>query len=323
MGDVFFSFRGRVVINVEALNMVESVGNYTKHRRVPVIAPQQYVTYMVPAISGEALAHGYQTVLAEKALQNNLPVCGLCSRGIFLKSTNADVFKKAFNQEPPGTEHEFEKTIVSKCVVEDVGGFLYAAAEAGIKRTSNFYVGYMIPVGEALTNTVIEPQLHTRYALGTEFVKRGDREARGQMIYYVELSSAPYTFSFDLDTRNIGKATYQVEHVGEPLVNENEIVRRKIVSLEAFKEFILENHFGAKKSRFLPVIEWENFVAAVSDSVWTVPSPFTSQYIENAEKKKRIIDRNTKLYIYRREGPESFEEVLSKAIEDAENRVKG
>ena len=58
MGDLFVSVRGRVLINVEALNMTESVGNYVKHRRVPVISPKTYATYFVPAISGESIAHG-------------------------------------------------------------------------------------------------------------------------------------------------------------------------------------------------------------------------------------------------------------------------
>lgn len=322
MGDIYFSFRGRVYINAEALNMVESIGNYVKHRRIPVVIPETYVTYMVPAISGESIAHGYQYILAQKALENGLSVCNLCKHGIFLKSTNEEVFMDSFNQETiPDKPEELEKKIVEGCVVEDIGGFLFAAVKKGtkvknLKRTSNFYVGYMIPVAEALVNTVIEPQLHTRYALGTKHVEEG-----GQMIYYVEIASAPYVFSFDLDTRYIGRSTYSVETAGKPIVSEEEIKKRKIVALEAFREFITEMMFGAKKTRFLPVIDWESFVAAVSDKPWTVPSPFTKKYIENAEKKLAKINKNTKLYIYRRDGEKSFEEVLSEAIEDAVKRI--
>ncbi len=334
MGDIFLSFRGRVIVNVEALNMVESIGNYVKHRRVPVIAPGQYVTYMVPAISGEAIAHGYQKVLADKALEMGLPVCRLCRNGVFLKSTNEDVVKYSFEiEEIPNDSFELEKLIVSNCVVEDVGGFLYAQPRGkgvkNLKRTSSFYTGYMIPVMEALSNTVIEPQLHTRYALGTPFVGKGGEggeAARGQMIYYVELSSAPYVFSFDLDTRYIGRATFLIEKAGEPLVSEREadsIVNRKIAALEAFREFMIEFLFGAKKTRFLPVIDWESFVVAVSDRVWTVPSPFTNNYIDKASKKRGVIDKNTKLYIYRHDSEKSFEEVLSEAIDEAIRRIKG
>ena len=60
---MFISIRGRVLINVEALNMTESVGNYVKHRRVPVILSSGgYVAFFVPAISGESIAHGFQEV---------------------------------------------------------------------------------------------------------------------------------------------------------------------------------------------------------------------------------------------------------------------
>lgn len=327
MGDVFFSFRGRVYVNAEALNMVESIGNYVKHRRVPVIVPGSYVTYMVPAISGESIAHGYQYALAQKAVEKGLPVCKLCRHGIFLKSTNESVFQDSFGKKVPGKPEELEKEIVAGCVVEDVGGFLYASEKGkakvkNLKRTSNFYVGYMIPAAEALTNTVVEPQLHTRYALGTKYVGREEREARGQMIYYVEIASAPYVFSYDLDTRYIGRSTYSIDKAGELLVSKEEMIERKIVAIEAFAEFIVEMMFGAKKTRFLPVIDWESFVAAVSDKPWTVPSPFTRKYIERAMKKQEKISRNTKLYTYSSEEDKGFEEVLLEAVEDAIERVK-
>ncbi len=60
----------RMLVNVDALNMVESVGNVTRRRTVPVIvpkAPGQYVVRWVPAISGESLAHHYQMEIVELA----------------------------------------------------------------------------------------------------------------------------------------------------------------------------------------------------------------------------------------------------------------
>jgi CRISPR-associated protein Csa2 len=197
---VFVSIRGRVLLNVEALNMTESIGNYVKHRRVPVVSPKTYTTYFVPAISGESIAHGYQVVLAKIAQDMGLPVCKLCKKGIFLKSTNEKVIEHAFGTNVPSSEKELEETVIKNCIVEDIGGFLYAHGGRNVKRTSNFSTGYMIPVNEAIESVVIEPQLHSRYALGTEFVKRSGEGLAGQMIYYVEIASAPYTFSFDLDT---------------------------------------------------------------------------------------------------------------------------
>jgi len=312
---MFVSIRGRVLINVEALNMTESVGNYVKHRRVPVILPESYTTYFVPAISGESIAHGFQVALAEEAKKNGLPVCKLCEKGIFLKSTNESVFREAFGQDPPKDEFQFEKTVISNCLVEDVGGFLYAPRAGGnVKRTSNFYTGYMIPTKEALENVVIEPQLHSRYALGTppEIMKE-----QGQMIYYVELSSAVYTFSFDLDTKYIGKASFVYDKAGQDVVNDRN--RRIETTLDAIQKFLIEFAFGAKKTRFLPVIEWESLVIAVSDDVWTVPSPFTRNYIEKTRKKMEKVNYNTKLFVFPDDG--GFEEVAVRAVEGAKGRL--
>jgi CRISPR-associated protein Csa2 len=308
------------MINVEALNMTESIGNYVKHRRVPVMVKEEggYAVYFVPSISGESIAHGFQEVLADIANNSNpkIPVCKLCEKGIFLKSSNESVFKASFSMDVPGDDYELEKVVLENCIVEDVGGFLYAYGERNVKRTSNFYVGYMVPTSESIKNVIIEPQLQTRYALGTPFV-RGRGEEKGQMIYYVELTSAPYTFSFDLDTKDIGKTTFVVDKPRSEVGNREE---RIIATLNALQKFLVELMFGAKKSRFLPVVDWEFIVLAVSDDVWTVPSSFTSNYIEKAFKKKEKMNYNTSLHVY--DGTKgSFEETVINAITEAKNRV--
>lgn len=314
MTDIFLSIRGRVLLNVEALNMTESIGNYVKHRKVPVLVPEKdgFTTYFAPSISGESISHGFQKVLAEEAIRNSIPVCKLCKNGIFLKSTNKKVLEGAFEGVPE--KGQLEEFVISNCLVEDVGGFLYAEAE-NIKRTSNFFVGYMIPVKEALGNVVVESQLHSRYALGTQFVKD-----QGQMIYYVELSSAVYTFAFDLDTKYIGRPAFYYTSIGKEIMEGKERVERIRTTLEALKSFLLEQMFGAKKTRFLPVSEWESLAIGVSDKVWTVASPFSKNYIENTEKKKEKVDYNTKLFIHMA-GQGSFEETVVNAIEEAAKRV--
>jgi CRISPR-associated protein Csa2 len=349
MNRVFLSARGRVLINVEALNMTESIGNYVKHRRVPALLPEAgYATFFVPAISGESIAHGYQQVLAELGSKQKKPVCNLCSRGIFLKSTNRSVFASQFreklksnakNNEKLDSAHTFECFVIGNCIVEDIGGFLFAPgqqekyektedkelltnvkllkeskktkkrtdSEGGaeekeeeatevrnVKRTSNFFTGYMIPVREALRSSIIEPQLHSRYALGTPFVERGQQ---GQMIYDVELSSAVYGFSFDLDTKFIGKTTYSYAEIGAKVVDDTQ--ERVELSLDAFEIFVKEMLFGAKRTRFLPVIDWESIVIAVSGDVWTAPSPFSINYLVNSlEKAKKFRPSDLRLFVY-------------------------
>ena len=323
--NLFVSVRGRVLINVEALNMAESVGNYVKHRRVPVISPVTYATYFVPAISGESIAHGYQKALVEEAKNNEEfknKICNLCKEGIFLKSTNNKVILDAFDitNWEINSEADLERAIISNCIVEDIGGFLYAPGQeklekdekeklknagllddkgskfGNVKRTSNFFTGYMIPAQEALDSVIIEPQLHSRYALGTPFVGKG---AQGQMIYYVELSSAPYVFSFDLDTKYINKLTFHYKSAGE-LAQEggNERQARIEISLDSLKNFLIDMMFGAKKTRFLPIVDWESLVIAISDDIWTISSPLTANYIMNTLKKLDKINNKTELFVY-------------------------
>jgi len=319
MRDSFVSIRGRVAINVEALNMTESVGNYVKHRRVPVMLREDdgsYSVYFVPAISGESIAHALQAILAEECSDSGkrgkaLPVCKLCSKGIFLKSSNYKILSESI---PSTSYDDIEELVIKNCVVEDIGGFLYAE-EKNVKRTSNFYTGYMIPTQEALKSSIVEPQLHSRYALGTKFV---ERDARGQMLYYVELTSSVYTFSLDIDTRFIGKITFNVERAGESVVSEEERLERTLALLNSVKRLLVENSFGAKRTRFLPTIDWESMVIAVSDRPWTVPSPFTKSYIDRARQKKEKINSNTDLYIF--EGG-SFEAFVSDAFAKIKERI--
>ncbi len=321
MKDVFVSIRGRVLLNAEALNMTESVGNYVKHRRVPMVIREDdgtYVVYFVPAISGESVAHGFQKIISEKSKEADppLPLCKLCEKGIFLKSSNSSIFKESFGTSLSKVRDgaDIEEIIVGNCVVEDIGGFLYAEKE-NIKRTSNFFTGYMVPTQESLRNVVIEPQLHSRYALGTKFVRE-----KGQMLYYVEITSSLYTFSIDMDTRYIGKLTFNIDTAGKQVVSGDERRRRIEVLLDSVKTLLVENGFGAKKTRFLPIVDWESIVIAASDKPWVVPSPFTRDYIERTRKKLEKISYNTDIYIF--EGG-SFEAFVADAIENIKRRVAG
>lgn len=362
---VYVSVRGRIWLQAEAMNMVESVGNYVKHRKVPILVKKQnqYITFFVPAISGESIAHSYQQVLAQEMLNANEKVCPLCSKGVFLKSTNSEVYKATTGKEPPKAQSseaegqssgrrrgstakrsvedllkiakEIEESIIQSCGVEDVGGFLYAE-EPNVKRTSNFYTGYMIPVYEVVDLASIDPQLHSRYALGTKFISATQAEggeggkAAGQMIYYVEVASALFTFSFDIDTSMIGKYTYLTSEYGKPVPGVDPVKRAK-VALNALARFLLEFPVGAKRTRFNPSdLRWESIGLAVADDVFTMPSSFTSDYLFRAVSKRKTLNKNVEIYAFSEGGCaqqeikcfSSPEEAITKAIEDAVKRIK-
>ncbi|MEM1522636.1 MAG: type I-A CRISPR-associated protein Cas7/Csa2 [Thermofilaceae archaeon] len=337
---VYLSVRGRIWLQAEAMNMVESVGNYIKHRRVPVMVRtgNSYVTFFVPAVSGESVAHTYQVLLAEELKKLGVRVCKYCERGIFLKSTSGDVYKEVTGSDPPklgssakGEEimkaaKGIEEIIVRSCGVEDIGGFLYAE-NPNVKRTSHFSTGYVIPVKEVLEVVSMEPQLHSRYALGTRFVRTGEGAA-GQMIYYVEVSSAVFSFAFDLDTKYIGRYTFHIDNYGRLIVDIQEIDRRVRASLEALKRLLIEFPVGAKRTRFNPAdLRWESIAIAVSDDVWTMPSSFVGDYIQRAVAKKSKFSCNTTVHAYAEGGCSGVdkcystpEEAVVGSLEDALNR---
>lgn len=274
MMPVFLSVSARVLVNLEALNMAESVGNVVRHRRAPVVIRRGdgFTLRYVPVISGESLAHHYQVLLAEIARQRGIKVCKACSQGVFLKHANSDVFKKydgikdaknAFK-----SAAEVERYVVENCIVEDVGGFLYT--DKTVKRTSRFRVGYMIPALDALEAgaAATEAQFHVRYSPGAQ--------KEEQAIYYVEIGSAVYVFNYALDASAIG--AYSSENEGVPentkyILNAEERKRRIEAAVDALAALLGGMTWGAKTTRFQPHWKILSLVATVASPVAFNASP--------------------------------------------------
>ena len=335
---VYLSFSARILLNLEALNMTESVGNFVRHRRAPIVVPTSngYILKYVPVISGESLAHAYQEILADVAVKAGLPVCLLCRQGVFLKHTDKNVFRESGVPAPsdPKDPVKVEEAIVKHCVVEDVGGFLYT--DATLKRTSRFMVGYMIPAMDSIRSSAAEAQFHVRYnPLSTE----------AQSIYNVEAGSALYTLNAGLDLDGIGVSGVQLEN-GEPklLVSHDERVKRIEAALKSLELLVTQQLFGAKRSRFMPQWRIMSLVITVSH-----PLPFNTmpghdknyilETISNAEKLveslrngvlavdqsvsayyysgEKISEPSTKglVEVYKASSPvEAFDKAISKAV---------
>jgi len=375
---VYVSLGARVLVNVEALNMVESIGNVTRHRRATIVHKRgdEYVIRVVPAVSGESLAHAYQSWVTDLANREGLPLCDHCARCEFLKHCDSKLFgrkdweqalalplqefdtyqkSKENSKKTPSLDdfvdylvskhpsyarvikekvpriysivkvrnryrlaydpHLFEKEIVANCVVEDIGGFLFPGATP-VKRTSRFLVGYMIPAFDAIEKCAIEPQFHVRHspsqALGTQ--------AQAQMIYYVEIGSAPYVFSFGIDLNGIGKTSMLKV---EDAVGKEEKVRRVEVALRALGLMLDNRLFGAKLPRFNPVTRYEVVLAAVSkDLPFMVSTPATKEFVfdtlKRMEKFTKVTGSEAKAFIY---APEDIGEEYLKEAENKAERV--
>lgn len=332
---VFLSLSARLLINIEALNMVESVGNVTRHRRATVIieTPEGYRKIEVPAISGETIAHGYQEALVEvaKVIYNGKPpVCKWCMRGEFFKEMDTahiiDEAKKV-EGEKEVYAHNFEKIVVNKCLVEDIGGFL-KAEKPPVRRTSRFYTGYMVPVKDAIKVSNIESQFHARHAPSEPSRREGERAA--QMIYYVEVGSAIYGFMFNLDIENIG-CTSLVKR--ELAISHEERNKRIKVALGALLNLLSGRGFGAKLTRFLPIIEVKSFALAISDPMpFTVMPPSTTGFINETVSKKNMfkgayakigIEETVKIFANSKETklPKDEDLIIVSSIEEAVERA--
>jgi CRISPR-associated protein Csa2 len=133
----------RVVVNVEAMNMVEAIGNVVRHRKAALVyrvregQNERYEIRTVPVVSGEALRHA--GALSEVAEGVGLPVCSWCRRGEFVKhGVVLDEFFRdvkgagsvaGLEKAAEKSIYEAERLILGSCIVEDVGGFLRAQVE--------------------------------------------------------------------------------------------------------------------------------------------------------------------------------------------------
>ena len=240
----FVSIGLRLRVDVEALNMVEPLGAYTRHRQVPLTrrvrskdGRNMYRILMAPAVSGQSINNGYSRVIVDLAKTLELSVCDECKnyvrRGGFTKRAT-DV-----------RDHDAR---VMECVVEDLTGFL-AAAQAGQRiiprRTSPVTFSYLVPDADYAKAT-IEPQFHVRYNFET-----GEHAP-----FTIESGSAVYLLSIAVDVKNIGR------------LSDNRYVDDRAKRIEvAFKGILalIEGlMFGAKKSRYLPIVELLGGVVAIS-----------------------------------------------------------
>jgi len=144
----------------------------------------------------------------------------------------------------------------------------------------------------------------------------------------VEVGSAIYGMSFNLDVDGIGK-TSMVEV--KQAIDCEERVRRVKTALAALLALLSSKTFGAKRSRFLPLIEVKSVMASLSTPIpFTLEPPTLSSFVKNTVMKKEKfldtlsrlgIDEELHIYAYSSEVkiPEGIECVES--VEELVNRL--
>ncbi|MEM4977082.1 MAG: type I-A CRISPR-associated protein Cas7/Csa2 [Desulfurococcaceae archaeon] len=314
--NITLSLSVRVLVNAEALNMAESVGNYTRHRKAPIVfaTSDGYTVVYAPAVSGEALAHGYQQLLVQIAKSRGLPVTSMDEQGYFLKFSSTGILDNWYPelQKYAGSSkvsewaenaslEDLEKAFLKTSVVADIGGFMLA--ERLLRRTSAVRFSYMVPTLDALEagGVSLTPQLHVRYA-PPELVRRQEEERGQQALFYVESGSALYTFTAELVASDIARLFYAKQQ--DPQLAQ-ERVKRVEAAVDALIAMVDGLLFGAKRSRYTPLWKVKSIVVSVSKGpIEFLVSPGVSRsYVKETYDRavalvKGIPEQTVNIYTY-------------------------
>ncbi len=300
--NVFLSMSFRVKANVEALNAVETLGNIIRHRKATVIVKRsdKFEIMTVPAISGEALRHGYQAWLADLASISGISVCTFCKQHEFIKHGVRSLIEREVSECLDKSKDIVEKElcVIKACVVEDVGGFLMPL-EQPVKRTSRIQFSYMLPALEDRAS-VIDLQFHVRNAPLAQALRKEGRE-EAQMIYNIESASAVYTFTVNLDVSGIGKTSNCLRESGKAIdfqcgrLDDNERIKRIEIAIKALAEMVKTGAFGGKRSSYLPDWRVLSCIALISSPIPTTVYPghlrdYALRTVELAKKNKGLLE---------------------------------
>ena len=289
----FLSISLRYLINMESLNGIESVGNISRHRVAPMIVPTDtgYSVRYVPAVSGETIAHAYQTLIADEAAKSGLPVGKRSMQGELLKFTDDGLLKEEGIVPPKGYEdmRRVEVDIMLKDIVSDIGGFMYTG-RVPIKRTSAFQVSYMIPAYDSSETAALEAQFHVRFS---------PSNANYQIPYTVEVGSAIYSLSFNLDLDKISLPSNPGPSVEKEELLKKQKSDREKVSRKALIRLLDNLQFGAKKSRFAPIAEIKSAVGIVSDVPLVATPGTTGGFIIDTYNRVKSFEKHGVLKKYK------------------------
>lgn len=240
---VFVSIGLRMKVEVEALNNVEPLGAYTRHRTIPLIKKIQrdegirYRIVTAPAVSGQSINNGYSRTLVDLASHLGLPLCDECrnypKKGGFSKRSN--------------TKDSFDDRIRS-CVVDDLTGFLATAPDVNARKTSPVMFSNMIPDIE-YAKAALDSQFHVKY----------DFETQKHQPFNIEVGSAIYMLSITVNVDDIGRL-FDGTYV-------NDVDKRIELAFKGLIALFEGLNFGAKKARYLPLYEVLGGVAAVSHPI--------------------------------------------------------
>jgi CRISPR-associated protein Csa2 len=139
----------------------------------------------------------------------------------------------------------------------------------------------MIPAyGAGAEVAALESQFHVRYSVDQQ---------KYQNPYNVDVGSALYTFTFNLDLDVVATPVNYGEPVPEEKILSGEKAKRQKAALLALARFLENLEFGAKKSRFHPIAELRDAVLTLTDKPFVVTPGVVNDYAERTAVRLKAL----------------------------------
>jgi len=265
----------KTVLNMHDLNNERA----EEIRRVPIIYRDEDNNWNVfeeaVAVSGVMLKHWHFVYMATLGSKENIDLCDYCKR---LEAIRVPSEKEG--------EARSELEIISKCIGEDIHGFLRTKPSL-LRRESLIKFSWMLPV--------FNKQLVEQFGLPTPFRvlqhSRNVREIRpedpeevrqAQMPYPRSYANGIYGFVSTLDLTHIGYSFTDDKDIGD----KDKIAIRKKIAIQAYIP-MLTGAVGASLARALPISDILDVIVISSDK--PIPTPVHAMY-------PNYIKENVKLY---------------------------
>lgn len=206
------SIAARASLSAHALNNEGTINNTQMERQVNVVQGDEVVP--VNAVSGDVLKHGFVDHLRAIALgmDGALPLCESCKRGDPNRINEDPQFQQALKDINKNDGAGVVDQVISRCVIDDLGGLLVTQGNRNAPRRSVVQFGWLLGVPEHVRT---ERYTHVKLVPGAI---EGDSEGsnRGQNLFLRPASSGQYAFVTQLALNRIGYNDISARYVITP-----------------------------------------------------------------------------------------------------------
>lgn len=327
----FVTFAVKMQLNVHDLNNEAVAGNVTDIRIMEFL-DEEGKRQEAPAVSGRMLKHWHYEGMRKLNQQQALPLCDSCKIGEPVRPAKLDnnilSHKKAIWEGP--------KSVIEKCAICDIHGYLAAIAGEGRRgrrtseegeeeqegvserRSSRVMFSWLMPVLRSDFDVPSKQVIHSRVKSGAEF---DDKKLVSQMPFNKSYASGIYAFVSALDVERIGLVELNLGGTNHYAVDDNNGRKDRIkVAIEAYR-LMLSGQIGASLSHAIPHMNPVEILVAYSET-GPLPFPVSPMYSDYIPKTVGLMPQNTTILYWGSGSPEGvskkdtieeiFTELLSK-----------